>query len=418
MTSLNFIDTFAADYKLAADYELAVDYEPAWEDGIDLDPTTVDEAKALVAQITDRDRQWQSYLALLALAGFRQWLPTQAPEIPSDLRHATLLLPTASDAPAAIHQIQLNAFRVVLLAVDAQSPNQIVELPAAIVEAPAQIAHYYVTVLVDTEYDCIRLHSFLRYDQLTAYRQSHNLQPDAGVYSLPIHLFDCDLHHLLLLAAELNPAQLRLPNPTTPEVQRQPIQQLLVQPVLNAASWFQQQVNQAIDLLAWTLVPVQPLTNGLRSSMMLSPMRTNGMPMPPAQGENLTHILREVARRGIAVPSDMRAAYQDITLQSGAYEVMLRLSIALWPLPDSPDSPEPQWSLLTILQPLAPDTFSADLHFWIRDDTQVLVEKPGNPSIRYEISQVIGTYPESFTIGFQDAFGDQLILPPITFQPS
>jgi Protein of unknown function (DUF1822) len=214
---------------------------------VDLAPDRVKFAIALSQAIQNPLTRWQSYLALLALEGFVQWISDRSTPICLDRTQARLLEPPEFGVPAAINGVYANQFQIGLLVVEDDVEDEI-EFPTSLMRNPA---HFYVAACVHEETHQVSFHSFLRGDRLNPSSATE------ATCTIPISLFETNLERLLWYLASLELSAIPLPN-MSPAISSQ----WLIQPLVNAAQWLQTQ----IDELAWTrFTPELAPAVGMRS---------------------------------------------------------------------------------------------------------------------------------------------------------
>lgn len=392
---------------------------------IELNPIAVAQAITLSQTISNPLERWQSYLALLALEGFEQWL--QQYDTPTALRRkqATLVQPNGFDLPAA-SRLDLTRFQVCLVTIDSDE-DEVIELPASVIDLPSQMAHFYVAVAVYEEQKQSVMRYFLRYDQLAQYRQQNRYHITSNqTYQLPTAIFETDFDDLLLYLTCLEPSAIVLPTINLAIAQGAaqkaiaPLGQWLVQPVVNAGTWLQRQINDLADDLTWHFFSPKPVggmmsvesftsnTNAAQRDATAFPAES----FANATDDHLSAILTAIERNGIQIPQNSRAAYQDVTVGDQA----LRLCAVIWATVQA--TPEPEWSLLAILKALPYQTIPEQTRVIISETTTPIVEEILRPGSSYLVAQIIGNWNEQFTITIELSSGDRLTLPPFTFQPS
>lgn len=343
---------------------------------IDLAPDQVDQAIALSQAIANPLTRWQSYLAMLALEGFTQWLRDRSTPIEFDRSQARLLEPSEFGIPGAINAIYANQFHLALLVVDDVEDE--IEFPMSLMQNPA---HFYVAACVDEELHQVSFRAFLQGDRL-------NLNLDATCM-IPLSSFETNLEHLLWYLVGLEPSAIPLPS-VRPAISAQ----WLIQPLVNAAQWVQTQ----IDELSWTFF-----------SLELAPaeMRSNTF------NADLTSVLTQIERSGIHIPSTAQSGYRSITLNQHTF----RLYIITWATSAS------EWSLLTILESIQSSTLPIGTQLVVQEGETLLVEEAAGARSAYLIAQIIGNWDEKFTITIRsiepesNTILDALSLPPIVYQP-
>lgn len=349
---------------------------------IDLDPERVNRAIALSQTLTNPLTRWQSYLALLALEGFSQWLGDRATSIEYDRSSARLLEPSGFGSPAAINSVYANQFHLGFFVVD-DIENEI-EFPVSLLQNPA---HFYVAACVDTETNQVSFHSFLQ-GNLSALNLAKN-----DTDTIPVWQFETNLEQLLWYLASLELSAILLPS-ANPVI----LPQRLIQPIVNAAQWVQTQ----IDELTWTLFSLE------RAPAMRT--RVN------ASAVDFAAVLTEIERCGIRIPETAQSGYRSMTLNHHTF----RLYLVTWTLEETLR----EWSLLVILESIQEATLPVGTQLMVQEGSTVLVQEQAREESAYLIAQVIGSWDEAFTLtlslvdpGNNDLI-DALILPAIVFQPN
>jgi hypothetical protein len=379
-------------------------------------PEIENEQALSLSQSIAQPIRWQSYLALLALSGFTEWIETYGEAagltFDCDRTQARLIVPSHPDQPAAISQVHLNQkFRLCLIATTGHL-DDVIELPSAIVEQPKQTAHFYINVNINTEAQVATVHGFLRHDQLQTYRNQQNLTPQNDIYSIAIDQFEPRIDRFLFLSSNLNPAAIPLPQSNFFPSLR-PIKQLLIQPIINTSNWLQQHItlenwNQTLDQISQSLDPILLLPNDFRE------MATDSIGF---RGDNDgwrgpdANILQAITQQGYSIPIDVRVNYQNLSLDGQQF----RLTFVTWQLPldDTIPEQEPEWSLLIIAQLL--ESVTQAIQISVQQLGDVMATEQLDSLDHYQIFQAIGFLQEQFTIEIATA-QSELILPPLKFE--
>ncbi len=239
----------------ALPFEAFSDLEPLPPDAIALRPEQIDDALALSQRSLQTENQWQIYLTALALNGFEQWLRDRASDLIAQRTQCSILSPAVTDATTAACNLQVNGFRLCIIGSESVFDGSIA-IPAAAIDSPDCVAHFYVPVEVYEEQAHVRLCGFLRYDQLQQQRATALELAEDGTYRLPLGWFEPDLNRLLLHLSCLEPSAIALPAITPTRLPRTatPIlwQQILVQPALDVGRWLRQQWDEAMET-SWSL---------------------------------------------------------------------------------------------------------------------------------------------------------------------
>jgi hypothetical protein len=157
--------------------ERLLDFEVLPTQRVDLSSEAIDQAVELSLQIPNEDRQWQTYLNVLALYGFEEWLETRATDLTINREHCSVLQPAMANAIEAVCNLTVNGFKVCLIATGSLTDEE-VTLPRAVVDLPEFVAHFYVLVEVQEEQETAVVSGFLSYDQLVNRQATVNLQAD------------------------------------------------------------------------------------------------------------------------------------------------------------------------------------------------------------------------------------------------
>ena len=434
-----------------------LDFEAFSPETIDLAPESIDQAVELSTQIPNEQQQWQTYLNVLALSAFEEWLGNRATDLTSDRQH-DILQPAIANAINAVCNLKVNEFKVCLIAMGSLADEE-VSLPRAIVDLPEFIPHFYVLVEVQEEQETALIHSFLSYEELVNRRTTVNLAADEDwTYQLPLTWFNSDPDRLLLYLRCLEPTTISLPvsqsnrtmqlarirseleallpqlqSPecqlwqvltweqgivvlTSPELlnwvyqlQRgeitststqtslqqhlSDILQLLTQPAVNVGRWLWNELDELAQELSWVLLP---------SLAPSGPIRT------PV--EEFEAIVKQLAQTGVDIPAQARGAYRDLQLAG----MPLRLYAVTWPMLSESI---PEWTLLLVLGATPGTSLPPGLQLRVSDQTGILVEQAldtqaGNS---YFFTSVVGTRDEKFivTVGLTPAI--EQTLPPFSF---
>ncbi len=439
--------------------ETWLDFEVLPTQAIDLSPESIDQALELSAQIPNEQRQWQTYLNVLALCGFEQWLESRATELIINRAQCSVLQPPIANAIASVCNLKLNEFKLCLIATGSLTDEE-VTLPRAVVDLPEFIPHFYVLVEVQEEQETAVVSGFLSYDQLVNRRATVDLQTDEDwTYQLPLTWFEGDPDRLLLYLRCLEPSAIPLPTVqsdrsmqlsqmrseleallpqlqsperqlwqvlsweqgavvlTSPELlnwvyqlQRQTVQtraiapfqqhlsdilQLLTQPAVNVGRWLWDELDELAQELSWVLLP-----NIAPASAMRSPT------------EEFEAIVNELQENGLAIPSQARGGYRDLPFAG----YRLRLYAVTWPLVSSTVH---EWTLLLVLGTLSDTSLPAGLKLRVSDQTGILVERvlDADDNYPYFFTSVVGTWDEKFIVTVSLTPELELTLPPFAFNP-
>jgi Protein of unknown function (DUF1822) len=157
-----------------------------------------DEARAISSQVNSEAHQWQTYLNVLGLLAFEQWISTRIAEQPIHRNHSV----------ENSCYLKVGEFKFYLIATE-HLLDEVVTIPKKAVDKAELTAHFYVIVEVSDEQEEVILRGFLRYDQLKNHCSSKNLQN--GYYQLPLSSFDVESNHLVHYCHYLEPNAIPLP---------------------------------------------------------------------------------------------------------------------------------------------------------------------------------------------------------------
>jgi hypothetical protein len=162
--------------------------------------------------------------------------------------------------------------------------------------------------------------------------------------------------------------------------------------ILNVATWFQGQLDEFAQQLAWVLLPPTLQPAALRSAT--------------AEWDLL---LDNLIQNGLSIPGTAARAYRDFEWAGNT----LRLHVITWEL----DSVEPEWVLLLVLGGQPHTRLAIGSRLQVRDDSQVLVQQELTDSDRmYLYAQVVGNQDEQFWVSI-GSNKSMLSLPPFAFRP-
>ena len=162
-------------------------------------------ARAIKNQVNEA-QQWQTYINVLSLLGFEQWLSERIPEQPVN---------RDTNISEAICHLQVGEFKICLISTENQL-DEVVNLPQNALDKPGFSSHFYVLLEVLEEHEQVIFRGFFRYDELINYRSRVNLKLSRnGYYQLPLSLLDAEPNHLLFYCRLLEPASIPLPTSST-----------------------------------------------------------------------------------------------------------------------------------------------------------------------------------------------------------
>jgi hypothetical protein len=198
-------------------------------------------AKEISDQNLNEAQQWKIYLNALALLGFEQWLRERVPDIKTNLDNCSIFQPASTKMTNDVCYLKLGEFQLCLITVD-NLIDDFVTIPKEAVNSPQGAAHFYILLEVLEEEEQLKIHCFLRYDQLVKYRQSINLEMNFdNFYHLPFSWFDPEVNNLLLYSRFLSPTAITLPSVVevnSTEVQNfRPDTSIATKALVNLTNW-------------------------------------------------------------------------------------------------------------------------------------------------------------------------------------
>lgn len=204
---------------------------------IDLDPEYFRQAKEISDKVTGEAHQWQTYLNVLALQGFEQWLSERIPG------------KTISRENCGIEQVfylKLGDCKLCLIAKE-HLLDEVVNFPQALFQ-PESAAHFYVLLEVLEEEEQVIVRGFLRNEQLINYQNQFDLQSQ-GWCELPLSLFDSSANRLLYYCRFYAKTAISIP---VTSVETKTEVEYLKETRTKLSQWFQEIVDsswEAIDTL-------------------------------------------------------------------------------------------------------------------------------------------------------------------------
>lgn len=402
------------DYELGEEWSDEQDYLPDYEECVSevitLRSTQINGALTLSQRVADPGKQWAVYLNALALAGFRQWLATRTLNFSLDETHCVILEPAIADGTSAVCHLQANGFRLCLIALEPEREGDLL-IPQTVVDYPDLAAHFYVPIILYEEQGALGLPGFIRQDTLMQQRDTQGLTHQGdNTYTLPQSWLDPDLDNLLLYLSCLDPQAIALPQSASPTLPQR-LHELLVQPVLNTAQWFQAewqtQIEPMMQALNWIVIPQQTFVSAMRE---LQPHAD----WTEMQVEILLADLKQPVSQGVTIAPNARAAYRNFGI--GGVDLQLYAIVSLLESP----STEAEWSLLLILKHQTDQPLPNGLLLEIRDlqMMQIVQQLRSTPTAGYLFIEVIGALSEQFLVTIALDNGVAVTLPPLQFQPT
>ncbi|MBD2771957.1 DUF1822 family protein [Iningainema tapete] len=439
--------------------QMFFDFERLPTSAIILSPDEINQAVEFSSQINNSTYQWQTYLNVLALFAFEQWLKERDNSLSINREQCTVFQPAIANAISTVSNLQVGEFKLCLIATGSLTDEEVL-ITRAVVDLPEYLTHFYVLVEVLEEQECAVVQGFLSYQQLTERLVNVNLVPQEDwTYQLPLTWFEDNPDRLLLYLRCLEPEAIALPTVpperaynlsriqdelttllpqlhspelelwqvlnweqgitvlTSPEllnwvynlqIQQLPISnyqlaitnlsdliKLLTQPALNVGRWLWDELDNLAQEFSWVLLPIAPAT------AMRSP------------GEEFTAIKSQLQQQGLEIPLQARAAFKDLLLAG----FQLRLYAVTWQLLSESDPH--LWTLLLVLGIPSGNNLPYNLKLRVSDQTGILVEQGINQESggSYLFTRVVGSWDEKFIVSVSFMDGIELTLPPFTFYP-
>jgi hypothetical protein len=437
-----------------------LDFEALSPETIDLSPESIAQAVELSTNIPNQQQQWQTYLNVLALYAFEEWLGSRSIDLTIDREHCPVLQPAIANVIDAVCNLKVNEFNICLMAAGSLIDEE-VTLPRAVVDIPEFVPHFYVLVEVQEEQETAVVHSFLSYEQLVNRRASVNLEADEDwTYQLPLTWFEADPDRLLLFLRCLEPMAMSLPSSqsdrtmqlsqirseleallpelesperhlwevltweqgtvvlTNPELLNW-VYQLQRGEITSASSQIslQQHLSDILQLLTQPAVNVgRWLWNELDelaqevSWVLLPSLAPAAALRSPV--EEFEAIVTQLGQAGVEIPTQARGAYRDLQLAG----MPLRLYAVTWPVLSESI---PEWTLLLVLGATPGTSLPPGLRLRVSDQTGVLVEQvlDTQASDSYFFTSVVGSWDEKFIVTVGLTPNIEQTLPPFSFNP-
>lgn len=367
-------------------------------EAIALSPEIMQQA---IAISQNADHQWQTYLDAIAYLTICEWLHERSPNLDSAFEEIT-------NRQANIHYLKVNGFTLYVLGTMPASGD--VEIPADILQPESPISGikynlnntFIVIVEIYEEIEQALILGFSPHLQLVKHLADLNVDLKCdrleNTYQVPLSLFDDEPERLLLYLQNLEPIK-ALPLATITESSVN-----ITELILNTGLWFQEQLDEIAQNLAWHLLPAWKPNYGLG-------MRSLGLRSAEMELET---IIGELTRLSVQVPSSAKTAYQDFQLG----DRHLRLYATVWA--DGNCSTNPEWSLLLVLGCQAIGEIPYGVRMRVRDQQQVLIDRQlDEPSQDlYLYGCVTGDRAETFSVSISLPSGVMLTLPAFAFHPN
>jgi hypothetical protein len=437
--------------------DLFLDFDASPLGAIALEPDAINRAVELSNRVTERERQWQTYLNALALFGFESWLEERDSNLTVNLEGCSIQNGRYANFVDGVFNLTVGEFKVCLVT-NGIGIDDVVYIPKIVLDLPKYAAHFYIVVNVIEERSEVVIDRFIRYDELLQHQRSGDLIADADwTYEVPFSWFNDEPNDLLLSLRCLAPSAIALPNPTVetdwnsiqerlaakiPQLQSsQPLHSVLSwsegaaifshsnlidwlyevrtgtraiapltalrsqisttietvsQRVINVRSWLSNELDELSQSLAWTLLPAPAFaTVGFRDLKVID--RTNPT-------EEFMTILTQLRNIGEEIPPEARGAYQDFSIRDRG----LRLFMVTWEIFETENVPE--WSLLVVLGAQPNHYLPQGLKLIISEGETVVDEKEVEQDTddSYLYTRVIGELDEQFLVSISLADGTSI----------
>ncbi|GAB4205174.1 MAG: hypothetical protein Fur006_61000 [Coleofasciculaceae cyanobacterium] len=416
-----------------------------------LEPEHFEQASQLSNQVSGEAHQWQTYVNMLALLGFLEWLNERVGDLPVDREQCSVLQPKYANFIAAVCNLKICEFNLCLITTESLSDER-VTVPRAAIDLPDFVAHFYVILEVQEEQEQVLIRGILRYDQLLNYRQSVNLQAQRDwSYQLPLSLFDAEPNHLLFYLRFLEPDAIALPV----AMAHRPTRQFLTQAELEtqlyhlqspdrklwqSLTWEQGAIvltcPELLDLLyQWQMQPKETISLSIRIRELFTLLMTQAVNAACwLQGEmdevaqslglffpQTSSVFRSIAKfeaaiaelkqQGMEIPMQAGRTYQDINLDG----IPLRLCALTWSVTSQLSSRK--WSLLLILGTQTGNPLPDDLKLQVSNLVSILREAVSELDDRFLFAHVEGDWSETFVVTIVPSDRSPMMLAPYTFEP-
>lgn len=378
------------------------------EEIIALDPEEMETAQLLGQRTQSSGKRWSVYLNALALAGLRQWLRTRSLSFQIHDAHSVIIEPAIDDGISAVCGLVANQFRITVIAIEPDD-HPTVPIPKTVFDRVDLKSHFYLFISIYEEVEAVGLHGYIVHDQIPQV-----LAINQDYYELSRDRLTPDFNHLLLHLTCLEPTPIAVPQ-TSLQAAPPPIRQLLTQPILNTARWFQTQVQEAVETidavaeeLAWQLLPPLSVASALRE-----------LPTPEdwsrVEIESLRSILQDIVRQGVqVVPEEVRAVVRQLYLGSLA----LQMYVVISPLVNDQGAID-EWSLLLILKRNDQQPLGHGIQLLVHSScsSEVVQQVTSSDLTGYLFTQIIAELQEFLSITIADPTGTSLVLPLMQFEP-
>lgn len=179
-----------------------------------LESEDFEKAREISQQIADERGRWQTYLNVLALLGFVEWLEEQIPNIKINPDNSSVFKPDSTTITNTVSNLQVGAFKLCLIVIE-NSKDESVCLRENTIKSTDLASQFYVLIEVLEEEAELIVHGFIRYDELVKYHHSFHItmetQNTTSNLNIPVSYFDPEVNNLLLYTRFLKPDAIPLP---------------------------------------------------------------------------------------------------------------------------------------------------------------------------------------------------------------
>lgn len=197
---------------------------------IELEQEHFQQATKISAKATSEVLSWQTYLNVLALLSFKEWLTKRILDQRIDQNF---------NAIDTVGHLSVGEFKICVIATE-NLLDEVVNISQDAIEQQQATADFYVLFEVLEEQEQAICRGFLDYNQLMNYLQRFDLQLSVdGCYQLPFSLFDLEPNHLLFYCRFLQPSAISLPVASAATNTSLPLQTYLNKTRTQLSQWLQ-----------------------------------------------------------------------------------------------------------------------------------------------------------------------------------
>ncbi len=183
----------------------------AFPEAIELESEDFDRAKETSDRVIGEARQWQRYIAALAVSALEKWLKVRLRDKTISSNNCSLFQAKYINLIDVATPIQIGDFRLCAIAAE-RFTDEVVTIPKAAIELSEFAAHFYIAVEVLEEEEEAIVRGILRRDRLLAYCQSQPQNAEWN-YEIPLDEFDTQIDRLFYDCRYLDPQEIPLPSP-------------------------------------------------------------------------------------------------------------------------------------------------------------------------------------------------------------